>query len=86
MLIKTVNKLFNINCFTLCALRFKPAKGKMIIGTGIDIIEVERVAMRVEHNGFKEFVFFQKKKMSYCDAKASPFATLCRPVCCQRSI
>lgn len=45
----------------------------MIIGTGIDIIEVERVAMRVgKDNGFKEFVF-SKEEMSYCDAKASPF-------------
>jgi holo-[acyl-carrier protein] synthase len=45
----------------------------MIIGTGIDIIEVERIALRVgRDNGFKEFVF-SKDEMSYCDAKASPF-------------
>lgn len=45
----------------------------MILGTGIDIIEVERVAFRVgRDNGFKEFVF-SKDEMSYCDAKASPF-------------
>ena len=45
----------------------------MIIGTGIDIIEVERIAIRVgRDNGFKEFVF-SKNEMSYCDAKASPF-------------
>ena len=45
----------------------------MIIGTGIDIIEVERIAFRVgRDNGFKEFVF-SKDEMSYCDAKASPF-------------
>ena len=46
---------------------------KMIIGTGIDIIEVERIASRVgRDNGFKEFVF-SKHEMGYCDAKASPF-------------
>jgi holo-[acyl-carrier protein] synthase len=45
----------------------------MIIGTGIDIIEVERIAHRVgRDNGFKEFVF-SKDEMSYCDAKTSPF-------------
>lgn len=45
----------------------------MIIGTGIDIIEVDRIAFRVgRDNGFKEFVF-SKDEMSYCDAKASPF-------------
>jgi holo-[acyl-carrier protein] synthase len=45
----------------------------MIIGTGIDIIEVERIAFRVgRDNGFKEFVF-SKNEMTYCDAKASPF-------------
>jgi len=45
----------------------------MILGTGIDIIEVERIATRVgRDNGFKELVF-SKDEMSYCDAKASPF-------------
>jgi len=45
----------------------------MIIGTGIDIIEVERIAHRVgSDNGFKEFVF-SKDEINYCDAKASPF-------------
>jgi holo-[acyl-carrier protein] synthase len=45
----------------------------MIIGTGIDIIEVERIALRVgRDNGFKEFVF-SKDEIVYCDAKASPF-------------
>jgi holo-[acyl-carrier protein] synthase len=45
----------------------------MIIGTGIDIIEVERIALRVgKDNGFKELVF-SKDEMSYCDAKASPY-------------
>jgi holo-[acyl-carrier protein] synthase len=45
----------------------------MIIGTGIDIIEVERIAARVgRDNGFREFVF-SKDEMNYCDSKASPF-------------
>ena len=45
----------------------------MILGTGIDIIEVERIALRVgKDNGFKELVF-SKDEMIYCDAKASPF-------------
>src|ERR1700755_1672862 len=45
----------------------------MILGTGIDIIEVERIAFRVgRDNGFKELVF-SKDEMSYCDSKASPF-------------
>ena len=45
----------------------------MIIGTGIDIIEVERIAHRVgRDNGFKEFVF-SKDEIIYCEAKASPF-------------
>ncbi|HEY2348200.1 MAG TPA: holo-ACP synthase [Puia sp.] len=45
----------------------------MIIGTGIDIIEVDRIAVRVgRDNGFKEFVF-SKDEMIFCDAKASPF-------------
>jgi holo-[acyl-carrier protein] synthase len=45
----------------------------MIIGTGIDIIEVDRVAHRVgSDNGFREFVF-SKLEIQYCDSKASPF-------------
>jgi holo-[acyl-carrier protein] synthase len=45
----------------------------MIIGTGIDIIEVERVAHRAgKENGFKEFVF-SPHEIKYCDSKASPF-------------
>ena len=45
----------------------------MIIGTGIDIIEVERVAHRVgSDNGFREFVF-SKNEILYCDSKAFPF-------------
>lgn len=45
----------------------------MIIGTGIDIIETDRIAARVgRDSGFKEMVF-SKDEMKYCDAKASPF-------------
>jgi holo-[acyl-carrier protein] synthase len=44
----------------------------MIIGTGIDIIEVERIAYRVgRDSGFREFVF-SKQEIQYCDSKASP--------------
>jgi holo-[acyl-carrier protein] synthase len=45
----------------------------MIIGTGIDIIEVDRIAHRVgKDNGFREFVFSQEE-MNYCDSKAARF-------------
>ena len=45
----------------------------MIIGSGIDIIEVERVAHRVgSDNGFREYVF-SKDEIEYCDSKAFPF-------------
>ena len=45
----------------------------MIIGTGIDIIEVERIALRVgRDSGFRELVF-SKDEMNYCDSKASRF-------------
>lgn len=45
----------------------------MIIGTGIDIIEVERVAKRVgSGNGFREMVF-SKEEILYCDSKAFPY-------------
>lgn len=45
----------------------------MIIGTGIDIIEVERVAQRVGAElGFRELVF-SKDEMQYCDSKAFPY-------------
>lgn len=45
----------------------------MIIGTGIDIIEVDRVAHRAgKDNGFKEFVF-SPHEIQYCDSKAAPF-------------
>lgn len=45
----------------------------MILGTGIDIIEVERVAERVGRNqGFKELVF-SPDEIRYCESKAFPF-------------
>jgi holo-[acyl-carrier protein] synthase len=45
----------------------------MIIGTGIDIIEVERIAQRVgSNNGFRELVF-SNEEIRYCDSKAFPF-------------
>lgn len=40
----------------------------MIIGTGIDIIEVQRVAEKVnKHNGFREKIF-SKNEIAYCEA------------------
>jgi holo-[acyl-carrier protein] synthase len=45
----------------------------MIIGTGIDIIEVERIAERVgRDSGFRDLVF-SKDEMNYCEAKAFRF-------------
>ncbi len=45
----------------------------MIIGTGIDLIDVERVADRVARNsGFRELVF-SPAEIAYCESKASPF-------------
>jgi holo-[acyl-carrier protein] synthase len=45
----------------------------MIIGTGIDIIEVERIAQRVgRDSGFRELVF-SRDEMIYCDSKTSRF-------------
>ena len=45
----------------------------MILGTGIDIIDVDRIATRVgRDNGFRELVF-SKEEMNYCDSKASRF-------------
>ncbi len=45
----------------------------MILGTGIDIIEVERIANSVgRDSGFRELVF-SKSEIKYCNSKASPF-------------
>lgn len=45
----------------------------MILGTGIDMIEVERIARSVgRDSGFRELVF-SKDEMNYCDSKASRF-------------
>jgi len=45
----------------------------MIIGIGIDLIEIERVSVKISRKkGFKEFVF-SKKEMAYCEKKASKF-------------
>ncbi|HZK65593.1 MAG TPA: holo-ACP synthase [Puia sp.] len=44
----------------------------MILGTGIDMIEVERVAARVgRDSGFRELVF-SKSEIDYCESKAFP--------------
>jgi holo-[acyl-carrier protein] synthase len=45
----------------------------MIIGTGIDIIEVERIEQRVgRDSGFRELVF-STDEITYCDSKAGRF-------------
>jgi holo-[acyl-carrier protein] synthase len=45
----------------------------MILGTGIDMIEVERVEARAGRDtGFRELVF-SKREIAYCESRASPF-------------
>jgi holo-[acyl-carrier protein] synthase len=45
----------------------------MIYGTGIDMIEVDRVAEKIGKGaGFKEMVFSQQE-IAYCDTKTHPF-------------
>ncbi len=45
----------------------------MIIGTGIDMIEVDRVAERAKRDtGFREMVF-STSEIEYCESKADPF-------------
>lgn len=42
----------------------------MIKGIGIDIIEVERVAKKIENSSFKHRVF-SEEEIKYCDSKAN---------------
>ncbi|MBS1947453.1 MAG: holo-ACP synthase [Bacteroidetes bacterium] len=45
----------------------------MIAGIGTDMIEVERVASKInKEDGFREMVF-SKKEIEYCEAKANRF-------------
>ena len=45
----------------------------MIAGLGTDMIEVERVALKIaKESGFRELVF-SKKEIDYCEAKANKF-------------
>ncbi len=45
----------------------------MIFGTGIDIIEVERVRDRIASgNGFREYVF-SEREIEYCETKANKY-------------
>jgi holo-[acyl-carrier protein] synthase len=45
----------------------------MILGIGIDIIEVERIANSVGRDtGFRELVF-SKNEIKYCNSKAAPY-------------
>jgi holo-[acyl-carrier protein] synthase len=45
----------------------------MIVGVGIDLIEVERVAEKIgKKSGFQELVF-SKAEIDYCESKANKF-------------
>lgn len=45
----------------------------MIFGTGIDLIETERVAEKIgKDEGFREYVF-SLKEIDYCDSKTNRF-------------
>ena len=45
----------------------------MITGLGIDLIEVERVAVKItKETGFRELVF-SEKEITYCEKKANKF-------------
>ena len=45
----------------------------MIAGLGTDMIEVERVAIKIaKESGFRELVF-SKKEIDYCEAKTNKF-------------
>ncbi len=45
----------------------------MIAGTGIDMIEVERVAEKIrKEKGFRELVFTEKE-IAYCEAKTNKY-------------
>jgi holo-[acyl-carrier protein] synthase len=45
----------------------------MVIGVGIDIIEIERVAEKIKKlQGFREFVF-NEKEIAYCETKAHKY-------------
>jgi holo-[acyl-carrier protein] synthase len=45
----------------------------MITGLGIDLIEVERVAVKIsKETGFRELVF-SKKEIDYCEKKTNKF-------------
>ena len=45
----------------------------MITGVGIDLIEVERVAVKIRKEiGFRELVF-SKKEIAYCEKKTNKF-------------
>ncbi len=45
----------------------------MIAGLGIDMVEVDRVALKIsKNNGFTELVF-SEKEIAYCESKANKF-------------
>ena len=45
----------------------------MLVGLGMDLIEVERIAEKInKESGFREMVF-SKKEIAYCESKANKF-------------
>ena len=45
----------------------------MILGIGTDIVEVERIAQKIQKNiGFRELVF-SEEEINYCETKAHPY-------------
>jgi holo-[acyl-carrier protein] synthase len=44
----------------------------MILGTGIDIIEVERISIRVQRDSVFRDLVFSPDEIKYCDDKAFP--------------
>lgn len=45
----------------------------MLVGLGTDLIEVERIAEKInKDSGFREMVF-SKKEIAYCESKANKF-------------
>ena len=54
----------------------------MIIGIGVDLVEVSRIEKALQQEGFKEKIFTDEE-IAYCESKEMPcgrifFRTLCR--------
>ena len=66
----------HVLCFLLnlkSAYKIKPPVSNMVIGVGIDLMEVERMATKISKNsGFKELVF-SPDEITYCEQKTNRF-------------